>query len=325
VDDPNYLSQNALDNIKAHALYDSAFAQYGQGEYRQASALLADLSRMYPLNDIPDKVAFLRVMITARSEKPQLLREQLLQFKQQYPSSPLAPRADQLLASYKELESKQQLREDAPASPTAQRADERSPEQRVNQSIALASARERNAALNGQNPQRPVANPLPEPAPPATQDTTLAIRSGTPLAPDTTAQAVPAVDPEVPSLAADPLAYSNGPDSAYYFVMIYPTEHAAFKDIEAKFEKYNNTYFRNQQLAMEQQSFDGSKGILLMRAFSNIKEAQAYNIKQKAPQSPIGRIRGVEFITFVISSDNWQKLLQKKDVEEYLSYFRTNN
>ncbi len=325
VDDPNYMSQNALDNIKAHALYDSAFAQYGQGEYQQATALLTDLNRMYPLNDIPDKVAFLRVMITARSEKPQLLREQLLQFKQQYPSSPLTPRADQLLASYKELESKQQLREDVPAPPTAQLVDERSPEQRVNSNIALARARERNAALNGRNPQRPAANTVPEPTVGTTPDTTSAISSGTTLAPDTTAQAAPAVDPELPSPATDPMAYTNAPDSAYYFVMIYPNENAAFKDIVAKFEKYNNTYFRNQSLTLEEQPFDGNRGILLLRAFPNMKEAQAYNIKQKAPQSPIGRIRGVEFLTFAISSDNWQKLLQKKDVEEYLNYFRTNN
>lgn len=324
VDDPNFLSQNALNNIKAHALYDSAYAQYEQGEYQQAATLLTELSQVYPLNDIPDKAAFLHVMITARSERPELLRQQLLAFKQQHPSSPLAPRADELLKRYQDLESKQQLRQEAPGAPTAMKVDERTPEQRVSNSIAMASARERNTAA--QQPRPLNLNAIPDPIP-ARQDTTItAAQTGTPLdtigiAQDTARAQAPAVQPP----AADPMAYTGAPDSAYYFVMLYPTEHAAFKDIGAKYEKYNNTYFRNQKLALEQQPFDASRGVLLLRAFPNMKEAQAYTIKQKAPQSPIGKIRGVEFITFAISSANWQKLLQKKDVEEYLNYFRTNN
>ncbi|WP_255594432.1 tetratricopeptide repeat protein [Pontibacter sp. HSC-14F20] len=323
VDDPNYMSQNALDNIKAHTLYDSAFAQYELGEYQQATTILTELSQVYPLNDIPDKVAFLHVMITARSERSDLLQQQLLAFKQQHPSSPLAPRADELLKRYQDLESKQQLRQEAPAPPTAQKLDERTPEQRVSNNIALASARARNTTL--QQPRPLNLNPIPD-STTILQDTTSAAQIGitldtTGIAQDTSSAQVTEVQPP----ATDTLAYTSAPDSAYYFVMLYPTEHAAFKEIGAKYEKYNNTYFRNQKLAVEQQSFDGNRGILLLRAFPNMKEAQAYNIKQKAPQSPIGKIRGVEFITFVISSDNWQKLLQKKDVEEYLNYFRTNN
>ncbi|GGG11907.1 hypothetical protein GCM10011323_15490 [Pontibacter amylolyticus] len=324
VDDPNFLSQNALNNIKAHALYDSAYAQYEQGEYQQATTLLTELSQVYPLNDIPDKAAFLHVMITARSERPELLRQQLLAFKQQHPSSPLAPRADELLKRYQDLESKQQLRQEAPAAPTAIKLDERTPEQRVSNSIAMASARERNTAA--QQPRPLNLNAIPDPIPARQDTTTTAAQTGTPLdttgiAQDTARAQAPAVQPP----AADPMAYTGVPDSAYYFVMLYPTEHAAFKDIGAKYEKYNNTYFRNQKLALEQQPFDAGRGVLLLRAFPNMKEAQTYTIKQKAPQSPIGKIRGVEFITFAISSANWQKLLQKKDVEEYLNYFRTNN
>jgi tetratricopeptide (TPR) repeat protein len=324
VDDPNYMSQNALDNIKAHALYDSAYAQYEKGEYQQASTLLTELRQLYPLNDIPDKVAFLRVMITARSERPELLREQLLAFKQQFPSSPLAPRADDLLTRYQQLDQNQMLRQEAPAPPTAQKADDRTPEQRVSSNIALASARERNAAQ--QSPRSLPVNPVmqPDTAGMAFPDTAAApksIKPGTPLATDSVTQQVDAA----PAPAVDPLAYSSAPDTAYYFVLLYPGEHAAFKDIEAKFEKYNGTYFRNNKLQLEQPEFGKGQATLLIRAFPSLKEAQAYTVKQKAPQSPIGRIRGVEFITFAISSENWLKLMQKQDVEEYLNYFRTNN
>lgn len=324
VDDPNYMSQNALDNVKAHTLYDDAFSQYEQGKYQQSRALLTQIRQLYPLNDIPDKLAFLDVMITARTERPELLREQLVSFKQQFPSSPLAPRADELLVRYQDLEQKQLLRQEAPAPPTAQQTDDHTPEQRVSSSMAVASARERNTAQ--QIPPANTTSPLAIPGTGATAQphTTSAAQAGAPLAADSVAQQAAAVNAPIPA-PVDPLAYSSAPDTAHYFVLLYPAKHAAFKDIEAKFEKYNNTYFRNSKLQMEQPEFGSEHAVLLVRAFPNIKEAQGYTTKQKAPQSPIGRIRGVEFITFAISSGNWQKLLQRQDVEEYLNYFRTNN
>ena len=329
VDDPNFLSKNAQDNLKAHALYDSAFTSYEQGEYQQAAALLSELNRLYPHHNIPDKAAFLRVMITARSEKPQLLREQLQQFKAQYPASPLVKRADQLLASYNDLENKQLLRQEAPqpvlAGSVKNKVDDRTPEQKVSTSIAMASARGRNV--------QPVAGRQAAPAADsAARDTARTLDLGAvastkpsipPVTADTTASAADtlaaAADPE------DPLAFTNEPDTAYYFVMIYPEEHTAFKDVVARYEKYNNTYYKNQGLKVEAKLFETGKTMLVNRPFPDLKVAQSYNIKQKAPQSPIGKIRGVEFTTFVISSANYRKFLQKKDLEAYLNYFRTNN
>jgi tetratricopeptide (TPR) repeat protein len=327
VDDPNFRSKNALDNIKAHTLYDSAFTSYEQGNYAQATELLAALNSQYPLHDIPDKAAFLRVLITARSEKPQLLREQLLQFKAKYPTSPLMPRAEQLLTTYSDLENKQLLRQDAPqAAPigtASTRNDNLTPEQKVSASVALTSARARN------NPA--ASSRQPEPAKVLTQkpvflpDTT-ATATTQPAVPDTTAGTAPAdtgVMAAAPEIATDPLAYTHEPDTAYYYVMIYPEEHTAFKDVALRYEKYNTTYYKNQGLKVETRPYETGKLMLVTRAFPDLKVAQSFNIKQKAPQSPIGKIRGVEFTTFVISSANFRKFMQKKDLEAYLSYFRT--
>ncbi|MBD1397257.1 tetratricopeptide repeat protein [Pontibacter sp. JH31] len=320
VDDPNFLSKNALDNIKAHALYDSAYTHYEQGNYPLATALLSELNRQYPMNDIPDKAAFLGAMITARSEKPQTLREQLLQFKARYPSSPLIPRVEQLLSRYSELESKQQLRQDAPAPPVAQKTDDRTPEQKVSTRIALASARERSQPNKQAIPNTSVTQPETNVQ---SSDSSLSnVASET--AGNDTSQVVTPIDTEKKE-TPDPLAYTSNPDTAYYFVLIYPEEHASFKDVATRYAKYNNTYFKNQSLEMESAPFETGKDMLVVRAFPDLKTAQGYNIKQKAPQSPIGKIRGVEFTTFVVSSANFQKLLQKKDLEAYLNYFRTNN
>jgi hypothetical protein len=65
--------------------------------------------------------------------------------------------------------------------------------------------------------------------------------------------------------------------------------------------------------------------MLTLSSFDDYNLAQSFNIKQKAPQAPVGRIRGVSFTTFVISAANYQKLLEKKDVEAYLTFFENNN
>ncbi len=328
VDDPTFLSKNALENVKAHTLYDSAFTVYEQGEYAQAATLLTDLNSQYPRHDIQDKVAFLRVMITARTEKPALLREQLLAFKAKYPASPLLPRAEQLLANYTTLEEKQLLRKEAPQPATASTSktnDTRTPEQKVSTRVALATARGTNQV------KRPATAETDTPPVAQVPDTTLATANSQPATrpgvPDTTT-ASPALPADTLTAAvppADPLAYTSESDTAYYFVLVYPEGHASFKEVEARYSKYNNTYFKNLGLQMETQPYEAGQVMLLARPFPDLKSAQSFNIKQKGPQSPIGKIRGVEFTTFVISSANFQKLLQKKDLEAYLNYFRTNN
>jgi tetratricopeptide (TPR) repeat protein len=328
LDDSNFLSKNAADNLKAHALYDSAYSFYNEQEYTQATAVLNQVMSQYPLNDIQDKVAFLEAMVTARTQKPELLRQQLQRFKRNHPKSPLQPQADQLLATYQELEQKKQLRQDAPAEPVPKKQKTTvasTPEQRVSTEIATATASVAKAT--------PQLLPAPKPAVRQEQEQPQVTPATPPVTdmpqlPEQTAVVAPEADslglPEPPAPAADPLAYEATTDSAYYFVLIYPTDAAAFKDVLPKYEKYNNTYFKNENLKIDSAATENGNTMLLMRSFTDPKVALSYNIKQKGPQAPIGRIRGVEFTTFVISSANYQKFMQRKDLEAYLTFFKNN-
>ncbi|WP_460925849.1 type IX secretion system periplasmic lipoprotein PorW/SprE [Pontibacter brevis] len=338
LDDSDFMSKNAAENLKAHALYDSAYSFYDGGEYEKTTEILNQVISQYPLNDIQDKVAFLRTMVTARTQKPEMLRQQLQQFKAAYPKSPLLPQADQLLATYQDLEKKNLLRQEAPAPPEPKEqkaAVALTPEEKVSTNIATATASV--TATPQILPPAPVAQPeeaepqqqpQDEPKSPVAAADAPAVAAETqqPFAAATTA-AVPADSgsttvPAAP--AADPLAYDATGDTAFYFVLIYPADAAAFKDVQPKYEKYNNTYYRNQNLTIDSVALSDGKAMLLMRTFHDPKLALTYNIKQKAPQAPVGRIRGVDFTTFVISSANYQKFLQKKDLEAYLAFFKNN-
>ncbi|WP_255474248.1 tetratricopeptide repeat protein [Pontibacter qinzhouensis] len=344
VDDPDFMSKNAADNLLVHKLYDSAYGHYEKQDYEQAAELLAQLNQQYPLNDIPDKAAFLGVLITARTAKPDVLQEQLYKFVSDYPSSPLKAKADQLLQVYNSLAQKNQLRQDAPT-PTATVAPQEiqtsslTPEERINAEMALATA---SAAQTLPAPIRPAAtapenaetNTAPAPtqeAPATTQPDTLQeavpvpAATATDTAPPAAEANAPAPAPANPEAAVDPLEYSMDQDTAYYFVLVYPTDAPAFKDIDLRYDKYNSTYYKKQNLETTLAEFTDGRTMLTLSSFEDYNLAQSFNIKQKAPQAPVGRIRGISFTTFVISATNYQKLLEKKDVDAYLTFLQNNN
>ncbi|RAU84545.1 hypothetical protein DP923_05055 [Pontibacter arcticus] len=320
VDDPAYMSKNALENLDAHILYDSAYTYYEAQDYQKATALLNKVASLYPLNDIPDKIAYLEAMLVARTQKPEMLRQQLLRFQNQYPNSTLLPKVNTLLASYTSLEERNQLRDQAPPKPAPmqQPTAALTPEEKVNQQLAAS-------ATSTPKPQPAAEKTTPNQPLPATAEVTPAqqpaetISEELPEAPSSETVAA-----EEPATIEDELAYQATPDSAYYFVMIYPTDAPAFKEVQPKYTKYNNTYFRAQNLQVESVAFAEGKTMLVMRAFTDLKVAQSFRIKQMTAQAPVGRIRGVEFTTFVISSANYQKFMQKKDVETYLAFFKNN-
>ncbi|PRY14823.1 tetratricopeptide repeat protein [Pontibacter ummariensis] len=341
LDDAGFMTKNAADNEKAHVLYDSAYAHYRAQEYAEAKKQIDQLVSQYPLNDIQDKVAFLEALLIARTEKPEVLKEHLQRFKAKFKGSSLLPQADQLLASYQELEQTNQLRKDAPPAPAPKLVitAQATPEEKVSTEIATATA-----SVSHVLPQTPpatptVKEPFKEEAKAVAAQAEAAAPKQTAIEPDIKEEAAGEqtktaelnLQPDSASTSAvpimpdvDALAYEAAVDSAYYFVLVYPSGEAAFKDVLLKYEKYNNTYYKNQGLAIDSASFSAGKSMLVMRTFTDPKLALSYNIKQKAPQAPVGRIRGVDFTTFVISSANYQKFLQKKDLDAYLTFFKNN-
>ncbi|MFD2513205.1 tetratricopeptide repeat protein [Pontibacter locisalis] len=339
LDDSDFLSKNAADNLRAHELYDSAYSYYEAQEFSKATGVINSLISQYPLNDIRDKVAFLGIMITARTEKPEELRLKLDRFISAYPGSPLLQQANQLLSTYQELEQKNQLRKDAPVlhatiaqgttpilapkeKVSTEIATVTTPEQAINADVSKAETTN-TEKLNPEQKDKAAALPEENKVKPTGE----AVKPKQQIAEAEEGVTEPADSAKASEITAppvDPLAYKVAEDSAYYFVLIYPNGESAFKNVKPKFEKYNSTYYKKQNLTVDSLAFSGDKSMLVIQSFNDLALAQSFNIKQKAPQSPIGRIRGVDFVTFVISSANYQKLLQKNDLDVYLTFFKNN-
>ena len=87
---------------------------------------------------------------------------------------------------------------------------------------------------------------------------------------------------------------------------------------------YNSKYNGPDKLTVEAMPLNPNQDLIIVRQFANGAKAKVYVSKQKTPQSPLSKLRGIEFATFVISLENLPLLLQEGKLEEYLTFYKNN-
>ncbi|WP_156176026.1 type IX secretion system periplasmic lipoprotein PorW/SprE [Hymenobacter terrenus] len=98
--DPLYREHElALHNAVASRV-DSAFTHYKNQEFRKATAVLARTEKQYPKSDLTDRVAYLKTLLTIRTQPPLTARSSVEKFYKDYPESPLVPQAMELAQTY---------------------------------------------------------------------------------------------------------------------------------------------------------------------------------------------------------------------------------
>ena len=329
IDQPDYMVQVSAGNLKVRQLYDSAFALYNKQKYVPASNMLNSIRKNNPDSDVSDKLDFLNVLIIGQTEQPSIFKLALQQFISRHPNSSLVGKAQEYLSSITLYESGKLSEAEfdklhpkqvpapsivnepspAPASP---------PVLAENKTIAKKPeiktekpTKETPATTPKSAPDKPVAAPADQPAnslpkPPTTEPS-----------PNTNSEPVPAA----PAKAAFATVNIQMPQLV---VIAYPKGHEAFADVISQVQGYNNKYNGADQLTVETATYNPTTDMVIIREFSNAKKAKIYTSKQKSPQSPLSKIRGTKFDTFVISSENLPILIQNGNLEEYLTFYKNN-
>ncbi|KAA9331938.1 type IX secretion system periplasmic lipoprotein PorW/SprE [Adhaeribacter soli] len=254
LDEPDFIARSAAENLKVRFLYDSAYTFFEQEKYKEAIALSASIQKQYPQNEISDKIALLDVLLVGRTQKPLAYKEAASQFIQNYPSSPLVPKAQEILAAIQAYESGE---------------------------LAYKPPKPEE--------QAPVAPPTAKETPPA-----------------------PAVN------------YTLNTAAPHFFVIAYPIGNKAFDKIQTLYSDYNAKYNQSDKLTQTPYLLGDSLELLVIRGFPDARRVQSYAIKQKAPQAPLGKLRGSDFSTFVISAENFPLFYKANNLEEYLAFYRKN-
>jgi len=333
IDQPDYLVRVSQGNVKVRQLYDSAYALYNKQKYVSAGNMLNTIRKEYPDSDLGDKIDFLNVLIIGQTEQPSVFKLALQQFVTRHPNSSIADQARQHLSSFSLYESgklseaefdkthpKQVVTAtNIPEQPAPAPAPVPAPPQRA----TTARTPEPDAATPAKD--QPVAAQKTVPAqtpfstnkqPQATATTKAADKTNTATNPEPV--------PTAPPVAAKPAFSPVNIQAPQLVVIAYPKGHEAFAEITGKVQGYNNKYNAPDQLTTEIAAFNPTTEFVIIREFSNAKKAKIYTSKQKTPQSPLSKIRGIKFDTFVISSENLPVLLQNGNLEEYLTYYKNN-
>ncbi|WP_158267517.1 type IX secretion system periplasmic lipoprotein PorW/SprE [Adhaeribacter arboris] len=355
IDQPDYLQQVSANNQKARQLYDSAFVNYHREQYPVAITLINQVQKQYPDSELSDRAAFLQVLITGRTQKPAVFKTAVRQFMEQYPSSTLLPKAEEILTSFEAYESGQLSEAEfnkthpkktiEPFAPEAQAVAEQTEEPPVSTEAEVQPNRRRRprkevvpeVTSEPSDPEITNDSTATDPVavaqePVADQDTTQADQqqesSVEPASNTPKPETSPAGTVSSPTTTAAPVAaapvYATNLALPHVVVIAYPKTHPAFKNVYTKMINYNAKYNQIDKLSIDSATFSGATNILVIKEFGTGKKAVNYATKQKAPQSPLSKIRGIEFTTFAISSENLPILLKEGKLEDYLTFYKNN-
>ncbi|MGV3503420.1 MAG: tetratricopeptide repeat protein [Adhaeribacter sp.] len=354
VDDPDYLTRVSAGNKEVANLFDEAFSLYEKQQYPAASQVISRIRQQYPDSDLNDKVSFLAVRIVGQTEQPVLFKMALQDFIKRYPNSPLTGKAREYLdalalyeqgklseAEFDKTHPPKAVPESpAPTLPAPTGVQQKSAAKAatipapVSRQPATAAAQPAGQAPAGTAAPLPNNPPAGQPAasPPASNPAA----AQTQTQPQTQPQAQPPVTP-VPGggqqaspagpaveAPARPRFADVTAASPQLVVIAYPKGHAAFTGVLEKVQGYNSKYNAADKLSVQAATLNPAQDLVVVGTFANAQKARIYVSKQKTPQSPLSKIRGIEFATFVVSPENLPLLLQAGKLEEYLTFYKNN-
>ena len=110
-------------------------------------------------------------------------------------------------------------------------------------------------------------------------------------------------------------------EKPHYFVMVYSLDSISDDVIRDRISTFNESYFEESGLRMNFLEFSGTEGMLLVRNLSSREEAISYydKIREENPFEENRQKPG--FDKFVITTENFDKLLESQLLIEYLTFF----
>lgn len=119
----------------------------------------------------------------------------------------------------------------------------------------------------------------------------------------------------------------NGPFSTNFsgihqFVMVLPKTGFNMSALQAALRKFNTTNFASTDLQIEQAEYSSTQQLVLVKGLANDGSALEYLKSVVQSQEIFGPLEQLEYRNFIISDDNLKVLLQSKNQDEYLQFYR---
>ena len=179
---------------------------------------------------------------------------------------------------------------------------------------AAAQARARGQKVPA--PAKPVEpEPAPVTPPPAAASPT--------TEPVTTAAPATAPAPSAPPVTPPAPASLYKPDltTSHSIVLVLPKDAPILADLPAQLQAYNSRYYKSSSLLVRRQALNATQELVIVEAMPDARIAQSYALKLRGPQSPLSKLRGAGYQTFVVGIDNLPVLLEQGNLDEYQRFY----
>ncbi len=122
---------------------------------------------------------------------------------------------------------------------------------------------------------------------------------------------------------AEESPYKMDVNSEHFFVMVFPNTRGSVRHYVKKVADFNDTYFRNDGLKVENLIMDPENQIIVVKRFPDMQTAGDYYIAFKTNDNILKEINNF-FDFYTLSRANYQTLYKEKDFEEYKKFFEAN-
>ncbi len=163
---------------------------------------------------------------------------------------------------------------------------------------------------------RPTASIAPTPANPVP-----AVRPNAVTRPADSTVAQPTV-PAVTTPAPIPATYTYSASAPHVFAFVFSRMEAKVMGVKAGLGDLNTFQYSGQGLQTQVQNLPGGKGLIVVKGFSNLQKAKAYEQNFKATPVLTKEFRAEEKKTLLISEDNLRKLAADGDLAAYQGFYR---
>lgn len=146
---------------------------------------------------------------------------------------------------------------------------------------------------------------------------------------NTTSSAPASAAPEgtfatVPVPTDAPEQYTYKPTEEHYFVFAFPKMEQKAMGVKAGLTDFNSMKFTGQNLKSTIDMLNAQQGLLVTRSFKSSAQARIYMNVFRQTQQLTREYKPGDYDVFIISANNYKKLLKDRSVPAYLNFYKAN-
>lgn len=120
-----------------------------------------------------------------------------------------------------------------------------------------------------------------------------------------------------------PVSYTFTPAATHYFVFYFKKAESRAMGVRAALKDFNTFKFSSQKLTTKFEMLKEDQGIITVQAFPSSSHARIYLNAVRINKTILKEYKPEEYTLFIISEENYVKLITDKDVEPYLKFYQS--